>query len=847
MNFFRKRTTKGAISIFLVMILVPTLLLSAVLIDGSRMASARAMTQEAGDLAAASALASYNEDLKDEYGLFAIKDPGKIEEIYKESLKATLYASGLSDDEEYSEKIWGILKSQIGAGNPYKGKKFLNLYDFSVDSCDVEAIHSLANQEVLENQMIEDAKFRGVYIMADRLGLISQLGKAQEEQKAKEEAADAMEKKMEVDDKNKKTDQILKELRDTIETLNNAIKKVDECQERYKSELQAEMERIKSEYEADDEGDQESGSKKKKQSADVSCKASRTALKDALKDVRKTASDVYKKAESAKKEVQNSITKLQQYKDGYNGTSNEDIKELQEEAESGIKEYETTYLPAIEKILDDETLKKLKEDSGLEGRIDKKMTQIDAAIRKYGEENPRQDSDEDDSSSEDDSEDDEEEEVEYYFYYLNSGGMTTSVSEVLSGSSKTRSYDPAIKSETEYFSEKKWNSKKNWENINPTMEMANADQQKKSNATITEDFAKNQSAQSQENVSDENPKARGSVENAVYQALPSKNKSLTDQEKEKTTSFYNQDGNLDGAKNLLKNRDQSMLLKVGEAGRDEILDLSYMFGTFRTRLTGVEKFSKKGMSDADKNSFYMPEWRYAHEDGEQDMRFDAKKNRDSVLRSEVEYLVYGMQSDQKNEDAVYATIYAERLVNNMLAVYRNKEIKAACIEAGAAASLLTAGLVPPTVFKWMFISAWAVAETYVDMNYLINGGYKIPLFKTKDNLILTLDPSEWTEGKDLKSHYQEKGIFVSYEDYLLILLLIQGKEKQILRTADLIEMNMKKTDGNFTMANAYTYLRAESAMSVRYMFGSVTPFQAEYEKNGVMGRMKFKSTIYQGY
>ena len=51
--------------------------------------------------------------------------------------------------------------------------------------------------------MIEDAKFRGVYIMADRLGLISQLGKAQEEQKAKEEAADAMEKKMEVDDKNK--------------------------------------------------------------------------------------------------------------------------------------------------------------------------------------------------------------------------------------------------------------------------------------------------------------------------------------------------------------------------------------------------------------------------------------------------------------------------------------------------------------------------------------------------------------------------------------------------------------------------------------------------------------------
>ena len=77
--------------------------------------------------------------------------------------------------------------------------------------------------------MIEDAKFRGVYIMADRLGLISQLGKAQEEQKAKKEAADAMEKRWKWMIRIKKTDQILKELRDTIETLNNAIKKVDEC------------------------------------------------------------------------------------------------------------------------------------------------------------------------------------------------------------------------------------------------------------------------------------------------------------------------------------------------------------------------------------------------------------------------------------------------------------------------------------------------------------------------------------------------------------------------------------------------------------------------------------------
>lgn len=109
MKFFENRKTKGAISIFLVIILMPTMLFSVVLIDGSRMVSAKAMTQEAADLAAASALASYNQDLKDDYGLFAINDNNELEDIYRESLSATLMAYGFPDSGDYSEKIWEIL------------------------------------------------------------------------------------------------------------------------------------------------------------------------------------------------------------------------------------------------------------------------------------------------------------------------------------------------------------------------------------------------------------------------------------------------------------------------------------------------------------------------------------------------------------------------------------------------------------------------------------------------------------------------------------------------------------------------------------------------------------------
>ena len=54
MKIFKNRRLKGAISIFLVIITIPTMLLSGVLVDGSRMTSARVMAQEGTDLAAAS-------------------------------------------------------------------------------------------------------------------------------------------------------------------------------------------------------------------------------------------------------------------------------------------------------------------------------------------------------------------------------------------------------------------------------------------------------------------------------------------------------------------------------------------------------------------------------------------------------------------------------------------------------------------------------------------------------------------------------------------------------------------------------------------------------------------------
>ena len=243
----------------------------------------------------------------------------------------------------------------------------------------------------------------------------------------------------------------------------------------------------------------------------------------------------------------------------------------------------------------------------------------------------------------------------------------------------------------------------------------------------------------------------------------------------------------------------------------------------------------------------MPKWRYAHDEGEIDMRFEPKRDRKTALRSEIEYLIFGNRTDAENETAVYATIYAERLANNIGAMYMEKKvINPACHTAAIAASAATGGVIPETVFFWIFLTAWATAETTLDMYYLIDCGYKIPLLKNNKNLLLTDSAS----GAGNVSNYgnPQSAVFVTYEDYLLLELLIAGSEKRIMRSADLIQFGMRiNGEDSFSMDKAYTYLKADSGLSIRYLFGSTAPFQTDYEKGGVTGRMKFSNHIYQGY
>lgn len=833
MKFSRK--TEGVISVFLILILVPTMVFSALLVDGSRMVSARAITQEAADLAALSVLSGYNSELKNEFGLFALEDASNAKAVFEASLSATLQAAGLGD-ESYSEQVWGILKDAVGSGNPYKNKTFMNLYDFKLDETSVTPMYTLANPEVLQNQIVEYSKYRGLYVLSERLGLLNHLSDLKSKAEELDEAAEVMDEKMGIDAENAAADKAILEVEALRKEVAGMLGAIPAKQSTFFTDLGSRMAVLAG---IDDLAEE---TKKEAEGYD-------DARKDAqnhFTQLASKASELDGKLPGTKQKIQNAIESLNGYINDHSGSGNETVQGLIQDARNAVSDYQKC-LEDIEALETDENFRTLVDlDIGMQ--MAGVVGNIDTAISKYGDEG-----------------DPEDEEDTYKFYYYESDGRTEDIGDAIGD--YRRAWDenlvidvsaplPELHASVDYFAEDIPESQK--KNL--------------------EDDAKAQSG-SEKSKEQESGGELKSLGNGIFNALPSKTfsqqaeiatyRGALEEDLRRTVSggegvtytndpmpdvsldFYDDTESLTVSRSILQGNKNSSMFSVGdvlEGARDEVLTLSYIFGIFKTRLTGDEKFKKGALDESKKDKFYIVPWRYLYDDGEQDMQFSAKSKRKTALNAQIEYLIYGMSTDAGNEAAAYASIYAPRMANNMLALYQNTSVKSTCDGAAALASVATLGTVPPTVFFWIFLTAWTVAETILDMHYLIEEGYKIPFFKTKDTVLLEYDFS----GEGLVDNYRRTGggdvnFYVSYEDYLLLFLLLKSSDQRLMRVADLVEMDMKQSASGFEIENAYTYIRAKSDLSIRYLFLNTSPLSEEYQNAELSGRMKFKNVIYQGY
>ncbi len=165
-HFFNKRAAQGSVTVFLIIIMLPMLIFSCSIIDVCKIYMARNTTDSALELAMNSRLASYDDILKDMYGILA---SSADEEELSEKL-ATYYAMTLesstgskisTDEKKYVENFFSQL---FGADPPeLDGNGLLNLYEDGDNEFSVTPIatSSVSNPEVMHRQIVEYMKYRG--------------------------------------------------------------------------------------------------------------------------------------------------------------------------------------------------------------------------------------------------------------------------------------------------------------------------------------------------------------------------------------------------------------------------------------------------------------------------------------------------------------------------------------------------------------------------------------------------------------------------------------------------------------------------------------------------------------
>lgn len=162
MEFIRK--TKGAVSIFLVIILLPMITVAGIMVDASRIKLGKAMAETAGDLTLNTALTNYDTVLKDVYGLFAMsQNEDELMENLEEYFTRTITTSGVPSNmaAEYSSEIVEALRSTYltGTGEAnFDDLMNIKVLDFSATPV---SNSSLANPGVMKKQMVEFMKYRG--------------------------------------------------------------------------------------------------------------------------------------------------------------------------------------------------------------------------------------------------------------------------------------------------------------------------------------------------------------------------------------------------------------------------------------------------------------------------------------------------------------------------------------------------------------------------------------------------------------------------------------------------------------------------------------------------------------
>lgn len=221
-----------------------------------------------------------------------------------------------------------------------------------------------------------------------------------------------------------------------------------------------------------------------------------------------------------------------------------------------------------------------------------------------------------------------------------------------------------------------------------------------------------------------------------------------------------------------------------------------------------------------------------------------KGSKERFFSNEAEYVLYGNMSNSANYRVFKENFFALRTAMNLMHIYSDPVKRAQVIEAAAAVS----GGVGVYFTQFMIASAWASAESVNDLK-LIENGKEVAFVKSKETWAISFEnigKGSFIETSSNTQGSKSPNLF-SYKDYLRLFLLIEGKGKKIMRTMDIIQINMKGWYyKNFDLSDYLGAICVNANISKKNIFLNKPAFKV-YLNNQESGRRTFNIKVVHSY
>lgn len=171
----------------------------------------------------------------------------------------------------------------------------------------------------------------------------------------------------------------------------------------------------------------------------------------------------------------------------------------------------------------------------------------------------------------------------------------------------------------------------------------------------------------------------------------------------------------------------------------------------------------------------------------------------SYLDLEVEYILFGLPSDEKNYQETRSSLFWLRSALNLSHIYTDTQKKSQV--TALAASALAVVPLPAAVF--MIAGIWAGVESQNDLELLFSGK-SVPFVKEPGDWACSLEGAVGQHAFAVSGHEPDGGAG-SYRDYLRLLLLMVSPEKKRARLMDVMQLNIAGLAGEPFCFRDYAY------------------------------------------